>query len=202
MPYYTHSCAACGDTFCSSTGLWMHLTKTNHSEETRGMAFTARSYSGKYHGHESSSPLSSDNDDINKSYSMHYDDTEGCNLEMDDNDNPQRLGDVNSNYNVCHGRRLSSIPSGHPGCRDVFDGAGKSYGRGENTFSQMWNADACCRMREKNPYYPFSCKMDFDVARWIMESALPTRKVGELLDLNYVSRDCNPCRDIASVCCR
>ena len=167
----------------------MHLAKTNHGEERRAMSIAKRSRSKIFRGYESSSLPSSDIEDMKQSYFMEYDDREDCNFGNDNDNILRESGEVSNCHDNCHDRRLSSMPSKHSGYHDVFVGAGKSYGRGENTFSRMWNADKHCQRREKISYYPFSCKTDFDVAKWIMESPLPTEKVDELLDLNYVSRN-------------
>ncbi|KAL5536493.1 hypothetical protein ACEPAF_315 [Sanghuangporus sanghuang] len=69
---------------------------------------------------------------------------------------------------------------------DYFEGAGKVYGKGEDTFSRLWTSGECASYRRANPYYPFSCFTDFEVGKWLVELGISQSKIDEFFKLKYV----------------
>lgn len=73
---------------------------------------------------------------------------------------------------------------------DAFAGAGKTYGKGRDTLSEIVDTDEHSDMRSDNRYYPFSCEAEWELVSWMVRSALPMTKIDEFLKLKYVSWWC------------
>ena len=72
---------------------------------------------------------------------------------------------------------------------DFFPLAAKTYGRGEHLFESISESSASAdkELQKGNLYYPFSCKMDWQVAKWLLLSHQPIAAINAFFKLDYVS---------------
>lgn len=71
---------------------------------------------------------------------------------------------------------------------ELFPGAARVEGKGENLFEKIKESARREPEREGNAYYPFSCEMDWEVALWLSRLNVSQAKVDEFFRLKYVRR--------------
>jgi hypothetical protein len=72
------------------------------------------------------------------------------------------------------------------GLEETILGAAQTYGQGLNIFDYITYCDENAPNRESNPYYPFSCFTDWEVARWLSRLNIPMYAMDEFFKLKYV----------------
>lgn len=70
---------------------------------------------------------------------------------------------------------------------EYFENAGKTYGKGQNLFESITFNHEYSAERERNPFYPFSCFEDWEVARWLSHLNIPMYAVDQFFKLKYAS---------------
>jgi hypothetical protein len=64
------------------------------------------------------------------------------------------------------------------------------FSSGKNLLQQM-DDDAFAQIRVKyDVHYPFSCRADWQLAKWLTNSSLPRSEIDTFLRLDYVSTGC------------
>lgn len=64
------------------------------------------------------------------------------------------------------------------------------FAPGKNLLQQM-DDDALAHIREEyDVHYPFSCRADWQLAKWLTNSSLPRSEIDTFLRLDYVSTGC------------
>lgn len=77
-------------------------------------------------------------------------------------------------------------PPSMEGFEETFLGAAQTHGQGFNIFDYITYCDENAENRESNPYYPFSCFVDWEMARWISRLNIPMYAMDEFFKLKYV----------------
>ncbi len=67
-----------------------------------------------------------------------------------------------------------------------FRGAGKDFGQGSDVLSTIVDSDKFKEERKVNPYYPFSCKTEWDVVKWLSSLNTSVKNIEQFLKLEYV----------------
>jgi len=75
--------------------------------------------------------------------------------------------------------------------REDFAGAAKVYGTGE-TFMGKFDSDGFAEQREKNIYYPFASKVDWEMAAFLLRSRMSMAMIDDFLKLELVSTSLEP----------
>ena len=69
---------------------------------------------------------------------------------------------------------------------DFFKGASQICGKGRDILSEIAHGDEFNAERSKNPFYPFSCEMEWEVVSWLSRLPAPMRMIDEFFKLKYV----------------
>lgn len=69
---------------------------------------------------------------------------------------------------------------------DKYDGAAKIIGKARSTFSKMYSQDKYASHRQKNPFYPFSCFTEWEIAHWLAKAGLSQDSMNDFFKLKYV----------------
>ena len=72
----------------------------------------------------------------------------------------------------------------------IYPSAGAPYGRGANNLEKLTN-DVHAPQCVDNIYYPFSSRMDWQLARWLKRSSLTQAEIAEFFKLEFVSFVCS-----------
>lgn len=80
----------------------------------------------------------------------------------------------------------SDSDSDEDGITERFEGAGKKTGEGYDLLSALAAADRFKEQRRINPYYPFSCKTEWDVVKWLSSLSVSMNRIDEYLKSDYV----------------
>ena len=67
-----------------------------------------------------------------------------------------------------------------------FTGAARVYGTGE-TFIGKFNSDGFAEQRKENLYYPFTFKVDWKMAMFLLHSCMSMAMIDDFLKLELVS---------------
>lgn len=67
-----------------------------------------------------------------------------------------------------------------------FPGASETFAKGSDILSSVAEADAFCEERKTNVYYPFSCKTEWEVARWLSGLNISLAQLEKFFKLDYV----------------
>jgi hypothetical protein len=74
---------------------------------------------------------------------------------------------------------------------EVFEGAGLVYGETQAPFEKLHNQlkehdPVFFSGLEDNPYYPFSCKIEWEVVEWLSRSGMSRAHIDKFFKLEYV----------------
>ncbi len=64
--------------------------------------------------------------------------------------------------------------------------AGKIYGKGRTILEEINDKDGAKAERNKNVYYPFVSRMDFEMGAWLSQSNTSMSQIDDFLKLDYV----------------
>ncbi len=70
---------------------------------------------------------------------------------------------------------------------EEFPGAGATYGQGFHLYSDISVNHTHAEQRQENPFCPFSCFTDWEVAHWLSQLNVPLYAIDEFFKLQYVS---------------
>ena len=71
---------------------------------------------------------------------------------------------------------------------EEYPGAGRIKGRGCSAYMQLLKVDEHVGQRDiAGLWYPFSCREEWQVFRWLSSLRVPMSKVNEFFNLDYVS---------------
>ena len=70
---------------------------------------------------------------------------------------------------------------------DFYPHAAKVIGKGQTAHQKISADDSFSHRRKKNPFYPFSCFIEWEMAHWLCKAGLTQRLTNEFFKLAYVS---------------
>ncbi|KIJ11215.1 hypothetical protein PAXINDRAFT_15846 [Paxillus involutus ATCC 200175] len=96
-------------------------------------------------------------------------------------DDPAQWNDWDADVEMEYGRGIT------PAQLNIimFNGATKVYQAGE-TFLDHFNLDACAPQRGNNIYYPFTSRVEWDMAKYLLCSSLSMAKIDKFLKLDSI----------------
>ena len=114
---------------------------------------------------------------------MNQDDSDGWSEETGDEmlgqEGAEDEGD-DPDYSICPSMDLSEESQ----VTEVFESAGHIVDRVTSRFDYLRSKQL--KDGGGNIYYPFSCSLEWDVAKWLHESHMPLTKIDQFMRLNYV----------------
>lgn len=75
---------------------------------------------------------------------------------------------------------------GEPLYEKRFPGAGKVFGKGSDILTSITESDEFRVQRKTNLYFPFSCKMEWEVAKWLSTLNVSISQADAFFKLEYV----------------
>jgi hypothetical protein len=124
-------------------------------------------------GNEDREEVSMDQDDSDEwSDDETGDEMLGQERAEDEGDDPE--------YSICPSMDLSEELQ----VTEVFERAGRIIDRTMSHFDSLRSKQL--KDGGGNIYYPFSCSLEWDVAKWLHESRMPLSKIDQFMQLNYV----------------
>lgn len=69
---------------------------------------------------------------------------------------------------------------------DRYDGAAQIFGKSEPTFTKLYSQDKYASYRQRNPFYPFSCLTEWEIAHWLARAGLSQDLMNDFFKLKYV----------------
>lgn len=154
-------CPGCGIGFPSERACKVHL---NHKHSK------CKNWLKKLHAADAS-----DSQDEGVPYTCGND--HGAHVAIEDQENGFDMVDVEMTHD-------GDISEGQ--VEDMHPGISVVQGKGMHQFDRIRSKDKHQSQRKKNPFYPFSCFTEWEVANWIGRAGLTQAMIDEFLALRYV----------------
>lgn len=124
--------------------------------------------------------LNTPQDVMNYDLEQHMDDYDMHAMDVDEPEPDVELNDS--------GRDSTHSPTPTPAeLEEIFEGAGQTFGHTDNFYENIKAKDRFATERSENPFWPFSCFMDWEMGRYLESLPISQDLRDEFFRLQYVS---------------